>query len=181
MVKTLGRCDTPKERIEILLCVRQMFFPEQSIDWEYLLDEFVVRSDLCFQSTFTNRMRFLVMCGMSERVEALPFKVWRDHITNMIRTAVFEWMWDNLGILRSIQSKLAHFEDELPKLKEATTMLELALWKVRMTVKSHQDMVIQSQKKMKTDASSIRQQCRVICGADVVIGHVLPFLIMSKV
>jgi hypothetical protein len=180
MVKTLGRCDTPKERIEILLCARQMFFPEQSIDWGYLLDLFAEPSNRNFHGApFQERMRFLVMCGMSERVEALPFKVWRDHITNMIRTAVFEWMRDNLGILRSIQSKLAHFEDELPKLKEATTMLELALWKVRMTVKSHQDMVIQSQKKMKTDASSIRQQCRVICGADVVIGHVLPFLITA--
>jgi hypothetical protein len=180
MVKTLGRCDTPKERIEILLCAKQMFFPEQPIDWEYLLNEFAEPSNHNFYGApFQERMRFLVMCGMSDRVEALPFKVWRDHITNMIRTAVFEWMRDNSGILRSIQSKLAHFEDELPKLKEATTMLELALWKVRMTLKSHQDMVIQSQKKMKIDASSIRQQCRVICGADVVIGHVLPFLITA--
>jgi hypothetical protein len=180
MVETMGRCDTPKESIENLLSVKQTHFPEQSIDWGYLLDKFAQPSLASFNGApFQECMQFLFMCGMSERVEALPFKVWRDHITNMIRTAVFEWMRDNLGILRSIQSKLAHFEDELPKLKEATTMLELALWKVRMTVKSHQDMVIQSQKKMKTDASSIRQQCRVICGADVVIGHVLPFLITA--
>jgi hypothetical protein len=43
--------------------------------------------------------------------------------------------------------------------------------------KSHQDMATQSQKKLKADESSIRQQCRITCGADVIIGHVLPFLI----
>ena len=29
MVETMGRCDTPKERIENLLCVKQIHFPEQ--------------------------------------------------------------------------------------------------------------------------------------------------------
>ena len=40
MVETVGRCDTPKESIENLLHVKQMHFPEQPIDWGYLLDEF---------------------------------------------------------------------------------------------------------------------------------------------
>jgi hypothetical protein len=46
MVETMGRTDTPKERIENLLHVRQFHFPEQTIDWEYLLYEFVKPSDL---------------------------------------------------------------------------------------------------------------------------------------
>jgi hypothetical protein len=177
MVETMGRCDTPKENIENLLHVKQMFFPEQSIDWEYLLDEFAVRSDLCFQSPFQERMRFLFICGMSDHMEALPFKVWRDHISHMIRTAVFEWRRDNSGILRSIREKLAHFEVELPKLKEVTTILELAMWKVRMHENDLQDGTTHQLKKSKTDKSSSRQQCRVTCGADVVVGHVLPFLL----
>jgi hypothetical protein len=37
MVDTMGRCDTPKESIENLLRVKQVHFPEQPIDWEYLL------------------------------------------------------------------------------------------------------------------------------------------------
>jgi hypothetical protein len=41
MVQTMGRTSTPKKRIENLLHVNQMHFPEQQIDWEYLLDEFV--------------------------------------------------------------------------------------------------------------------------------------------
>jgi hypothetical protein len=49
MVKTMGRCDTPKENIENLLSVKQMHYPEQPIDWVYLLDEFA--NSNCVSST----------------------------------------------------------------------------------------------------------------------------------
>jgi hypothetical protein len=179
MVETMGRTDTPKERIESLLCVKQIHFPEQPIDWEYLLNEFVHPTQHSFGGLpFQEQMRFLFMCGMSERAEALPFKVWRDHITNMIQTAVFQWNRDNSIILRSTRIKLAHFEDELPKLKEATTLLEIALWKVRMNENNLQEGT-HHPKKFKTDESSFRRQCRVTCGGDVVIRHMLPFLIST--
>jgi hypothetical protein len=177
MVETMGRCDTPKESIENLLHVRQMHFPDQSIDWEYLLDKFAQPSRVSFYGApFQVRMQFLFICGLSDCVEALPFKIWRDHITNMIHTADFNW-GGNQRILPEIRLKLSYFEDELPKPKEATTILELALWKLRMNEKKNQDMATQSQKKMKADESSTRQQYRVICGADVVISHVLLYLI----
>ena len=188
MVKTRGRTDTPKENIEDLLRVRQMNFPEQPIDWEYLLNEFVHPFSIPMDGLpFQERMRFLFMCGMSERVEALPFKVWRDHITIMIRTSYFECSnyvlhgirkvnarEKNLGVLREIQSKVAHFED----LMEAMTILEIALWKMEMNENIYQDINTPSQK-IKTVESIIRQQCRVTCGAGIVIGHVLPFLIIA--
>jgi hypothetical protein len=178
MVETMGRCDTPKERIENLLHVKQIHFPEQPLNWEYLLDKFAQPSRFSFQSSFKERMQFLVMCGMSERVEALPFKIWRDHVTNMIQNATFKWREDNHPILRRIQEKLAYFEDELQKLKEATTMLELALWKMKMSKNGHNiKNQTHCQKKIKADDSSVQSQNRVTCGADVVIGHVLPFLI----
>jgi hypothetical protein len=143
-----------------------MYFPEQSINWEYLLDKFANYSPhLTFYSTFGERLQFLVMCGMSLRVDALAFKVWRDHITHMIQTAAFRVNVDNVSIMRGIRAKVAHFEDEYPRLKEATTILELALWKMRMNVP--QD-----------DATHKSRICRrITCGADVVIRHVLPYLI----
>jgi hypothetical protein len=203
MVETMGRCDTPKENIENLLCVKQMHFPEQPIDWEYLLDEFALNSNYSFSGApFQDRMQFLVMRGMSERVEALAFKVWRVSMTNMIHTAAFVYddddndddddnndddnndddnneqsPRDNTVILREIREKLAHFEDEMPRLEEATTILELALWKNMLDVNSKKMETNRCQKKMRSDESDLRQQCRVTCGADVVIGHVMPFLI----
>jgi hypothetical protein len=44
MVETIGRSDTPMECIENLLCVKQMHFPDQTIDWVYLLDKFALSS-----------------------------------------------------------------------------------------------------------------------------------------
>jgi hypothetical protein len=67
MLKTMGRTDTQKERIENLLHVRQMLFPEQPIDWEYLLNEFVEPSEFCLHQSelFQERIRFLFRCSMS--------------------------------------------------------------------------------------------------------------------
>jgi hypothetical protein len=172
MLETMGRCDTPMESIENLLSVKQMHFPDQPIDWEYLLDEFASNSNVSFSTLFSERVKFLVMCGMSESVEALAFKVWRDHIIDMVHSAEFKYNYlsSNQAILDTIQAKVAHFEEELPKLKEITSILELALWKSRMNASLFQ-------KKIKTDESSIRNEYRITCGADVIIRHMLPYLI----
>jgi hypothetical protein len=107
MVKTMGRCDTPKERIENLLHVKQTISPDQPINWEYLLDKFAGPSNCTSAGVpFDERMQFLFLCGMSVRVEALAFKLWRYHITNMIHIADFNYGADNRSILRSIRAKL---------------------------------------------------------------------------
>ena len=82
----------------------------------------------------------------------------------------------------SLPSKLASFariSRKISKLKEATTLLEIALWKMKINEKKSKDVATQSQKKIKTEGTSTRQQCRVTCGADVVIGHVLSYLIAT--
>ena len=79
------------------------------------------------------------------------------------------------AILRNIKD----FKDELTKLKKATSILELALWKNTLNENGHKRKTNQCQKKMRSDESIIRQHCQVTCGADVVIGHVLPFLIVA--
>jgi hypothetical protein len=114
--------------------VKQTHFTEQSIDWEYMLDKFAEPSPVSFdEAPFRDRMQFLVMCGMSDHVEALPFKIWRNCISNMIHTANFPCNMDGTVILHRIQAKAAHFQDEYPRLlKEITSILELALWKLMM-------------------------------------------------
>jgi hypothetical protein len=138
MVWTMGRCDASKESIENLLQVKQMHFPDQPIDLGFLFDEFAKPSYVSNSSIFIERMRYLVNCGVSDRVESLAFKVWRDHITNMIHTANFEYKGDNFGILRWIRARITHFEAEYPKLKEITTILELAMWKMRINKTNNQ-------------------------------------------
>jgi hypothetical protein len=156
LTETIGRTDTPKE------CVKQMHFPDQPIDWEYLFGKFAQPSDFSFPSPFSERVKFLVICGMSERVETLAFKVWRDHITNVIHSAEFQYFDSsgnqNQNIISRIKAKVTHFEAELPKLKEVTLILELALWKLRINEKSPEEEATNYQKKIMTDESSIRRQ-----------------------
>jgi hypothetical protein len=178
MVETMGRCDKPKESIENLLHVKKIHFPEQPIDWGYLLDKFARYYDFYMSAMlFQQYMQFLHMCGMSLRVQALPFKVWCDFITHMIQTAAFRYNRDNSAILHRIQNQFTHFEDELHKLKEITSILELALWKKRINDDNFKENTIQCLKKIKCDDSSMRRHFRVSCGADVVIRHVLQYLI----
>jgi hypothetical protein len=97
----------------------------------------------------------------------------------MIQTAYYTRGRDNSFILREIRDKFTHFEDELYNLKQVTTILEIVLWKMKINNNSLEKNTTRYQKKIKSDESNIRQQCRVTCGADVVIGHVLPYLITA--
>ena len=111
MILTIGRTDAPN-----LLQVKQIHFPDQSIDWEYLLDEFSSPSHehYSFGGLLSQkRMQLFLMCGMSTRVEALAFKVWRDYVTNMIQAATFDYSRDNL--YSSVES-----EKKLPTLKTSS-------------------------------------------------------------
>jgi hypothetical protein len=184
MVKTMGRTDTPKESIENLLCMKQMHYPEQPIDWDHLLDVIAASYRFNTPASFQDIMPYLVMCSMSDCVDALAFKVWRDYIKSMVYSAEFIHNGDNMHIVRRIQariqSKVAYFEAKYYELKEITTTLELALWKLRMNEKISLDEATPRQKKIKTDESNIRQQCRITCGADVVIRHILPYLITAN-
>ena len=112
------------------------------------------------------------MRGMAERVEALAFNVWRDQMKFIIHS-FDEWpddTGDDSKALHLIKEKLAHLEDKFLNLKEITTIMELVLWTMRMNENSYQI-------KKENDESSLRRQCRITCGADVIIRHILPYLI----
>jgi len=55
-------------------------------------------------------------------------------------------------------------------------ILELSLWKLKMKKTISQEKATNCQKKVKTDESSMRRQCHITCGAEVVIQHVLPYV-----
>eukprot|EP00985_Skeletonema_marinoi_P019908 scaffold11593_cov129-Skeletonema_marinoi.AAC.2 len=60
--------------------------------------------------------------------------------------------------------------------KEALTLLELALWKAKLDEKEENFAEGGTKKKAKVDAESVRKEKRVTCGADTVIRNILPFL-----
>jgi hypothetical protein len=156
-----------------------MHFPDQPINWEYLLNKFTNPTRFSFNSIFKERMQFLIICGMSSSVDALAFKVWRESILNMIRAADFKRGEHSFHIIQGIRARVAHFVEELAKLKDITSILELALWNLSMNENIPQEEATHRQKKIKTDELSMRSRCRFTSGAHVVIPHVLPYLIIT--
>ncbi len=84
----------------------------------------------------------------------------------------------NARVLRRIEHyKVEHYE----LLKEFTTLLELALWKVKLNGKEEVENAvdIQKTKKAKIDEDTARQELRITSGANIVIKNVLPFLVLE--
>jgi hypothetical protein len=167
MVITLGRANAPVAVIQNMLDHQHhTFCPDYNIDWDRILEELARDEDEPYASPST--FCFLTRCNIATRVSAIGVKHFRDDMAD-------DWMddqdndfnremWHNETL-----TKLEYYESEYQKLKESTSLLELALWK------------------KKIDASTIdngdamgdnnRLECRTNCGADFVIENVLPYLL----
>mmetsp|Transcript_3257 Transcript_3257/g.4706 ORF Transcript_3257/g.4706 Transcript_3257/m.4706 type:complete len:81 (+) Transcript_3257:548-790(+) len=77
--------------------------------------------------------------------------------------------------MESVTNRMSHFKAEhIRLLKEATTLLELALWKAKIEEKEDHGEV--KPKRVKIDTQSKRNERRIMSGANIVIKNVLPFL-----
>ena len=176
MVETLGRANVITEVIQNLLDLQKASFSTQQIDWNQVILQLAGRqpNDVSLsEETF----RFLVKYSLTKRIGAIGMKQWRDNITRDIETTrplqpmPNHMFLDKQVFLSNIQTKLAELEAEYNKVKEATITLELALWKKRMNDQKR------SIKKIKIEESDLREQCRIRCGADIVIARIVPFLL----
>jgi hypothetical protein len=78
-----------------------------------------------------------------------------------------------------ILSRMEHYKSEHKSLlKEAMTLLELALWKAKLLNEAGEKKckVDEVTKKAKIDTEAARKEHRFTCGASIVIKNVLPFL-----
>ena len=167
MMVTLSRRGKHNNMIRTLLNVRQEFVPERLEVW---IDELAHIWQLSFWA-----FRFLVQHGYTERVNAIGLKQLRDKMMEKMETPVP--YGDKKAWLDSARSKLVQYEVEYRTLKEATTLLELALWKFKMDDESNSK---NKRKRTEESDSDYRDQCRVSCSADIVIEHVLPYLLPSS-
>ncbi len=126
--------------------------------------------------------------GIHETVSSLHMKVWRDDMTGEInrinttlpripsaqKTTVIRW-W-----LQTVHSRIEHYKAEHKQvLKEATVLLELALWKGNLNNNRSGDgneYLAAPTKKVKVDVGRARNEWRITSGANIVIKNVLPFL-----
>ena len=83
---------------------------------------------------------------------------------------IIQWM-------DSVMDKMNHYKAEhLRYVKEGVTLLELALWKAKLDEKEGCECEEGRTKKAEVHVENARKDKRMICGADMVINNVLPFL-----
>lgn len=126
--------------------------------------------------------------GIHETVSSLHMKAWKDDMSGEInrintilssnpsfqKTTVMRW-W-----LQTVHCRIEHYKTEHKKvLKEATVLLELALWKgnINHDESGGGDESLEAPtKKVKLDVRRARNELRITSGANIVIKNVLPFL-----
>jgi len=121
--------------------------------------------------------------GVHRTADSLHLESWRDEMSEEINrinrvlpttpangktAAIKQWM-------DSVIDKMDHYKEEHHRyVKEATTLLELALWKSKLV--EIECSLEPEAKKAKIDADNARMERRVTSGAGIVIKNVLPFL-----
>ena len=84
---------------------------------------------------------------------------------------------DPFGIARDrwierMKLQMTRFEGICQRLKDNTALLVLAVWKAKI----NESKAFHQKKKFKLDESLHREECRINCGSDIIVHHVLPYL-----
>jgi hypothetical protein len=165
MVITLSRANATVAVIQNLLDVQHTLSPDYNIDWDRILMELAMATEPFVSSaTFC----FLTRCSIAARISTIGVKHFRDNMADY-------WMGDKDNHfnremwLNETLTKLEYYESEYQKLKESTSLLELALWKMNIDASNIDNGVAMG--------DDNRLECRTNCGADFVIENVLPYLL----
>ncbi len=130
--------------------------------------------------------RVNVVGGIHKAVASLNLKSWRSEMNNEINrinqvlptdkaafktASIQQWM-------RTVNRRLDHYNGEHHKLmKEATTLLELALWKANLDDNNGGEG--EGVRTTRSQRKRARKEICVMSGASIVIKNVLPFLQLS--
>ena len=129
--------------------------------------------------------------GIYKTISSFHLESWKNEMNNGIErinqtlpdtrsaektTAIRQW-------IRFVHLRMEHYKVEHKMLlKEAMTLLELALWKAKLLNEEGRkckDAEEKKPKKAKIDVNSAKKEHRVTCGANIVIKNVLPFLALE--
>jgi hypothetical protein len=173
MVITLGRAEASVAVITNLIHVKQSLSPSYNIDWDRILGVLAVLYSCRAPSKI---FCYLTRYSISTRVDAIGIRHFRNAMAD-------DWAGKEHYFIKrqawrdETLAKLEYYESEYRKLKEMTSLLELALWKARISSLDLGKVIGGGNKKFKVDQSDFRLQCRVSCGADHVVENVWPYLL----
>jgi len=154
-----------------MLDAQQKIFPEYHVDWQQAVTKWALEDksraiDDEIQKFDDEAFKYMVIFSISNRLNSLSKLKWQKEILSDIDISE-AFGCTKQKITEHTFSKLAHYE-LIDQLKEATSMLEIALWKASIDLSPS------------TDDDRGRERCRIRCGADVVVPNVLSFLRPSE-
>jgi hypothetical protein len=175
MVTTLSE-HVPVRYLQNLLDTRKTFFPDQNIEWDDLINTLAKG----LKGTSIESLRFLMHYSTADTLRLIGIKEWRDNITKLIET-----LPRCFSYFQYIRIKIAVYTVEYLKLKDYSSILELALWKHKIdqmipATKIRSAAWDRKKKSRTKESAEFRKQCRVTCGADSVIDNVLSYLVPAK-
>jgi hypothetical protein len=151
-----------------LVRTQQNSFPDQMFDMQKIVLE-LEESDAnpyCVRYTPIETVRYLLSVSITMRIDTLNVERWRVELENGISAFPVKMSLrkHNATIL---YTRLAEYE----LVKEAASVLELALWRKKI------DEVDSATKRAKVDNEmNQRDKCRINCGGDIIIPVVLCYL-----
>jgi len=159
MVRTLAKA--PSTRVlHKLFDTKESFFPDQKIRrWTILIDEIAITIRVSIEV-----FRFIFRRVISSKVDRIGLKRRMCIYDQIDAIPDINYSLDmRRACLSRIRANLAIYEHDYQILKEVVPVMELVVWKIKVDNEG-------------ASTSLSRRVCRYNCGADVVIGHVLPFL-----
>ena len=180
-----------QELVQSLQELEQSFFPNpHNANWQILCEELVeplkgwwpAGQYASFYVVPSKTFQFLAKCSIAERLKSVGVMNWRINIKNMVEGISSLRSDDATAYFDNIHSKLVTYEHEYHQLKAATSLLELALWKCKIDESMPTIQCNNAGQKRKTNDHIIdmKIQCRINCGAGIIIPNVLPFLIADR-
>ena len=170
MIQTLAKRNVPLTNIKKLVNAHQDNFPHQDYDLQQIIMELAVHTNQWHQGSFKKlfssigTFRYLLLISITKRLDTLDVKRFQGDMEDCINGVSEEKGREE--DTQAVYDRLAAYES----IKEATSVLELALWKAKV------DEV--HDKRARIDGEvSYREQCRVSCGADIIIPNVLSYLL----
>lgn len=130
---------------------------------------------LCLRNENVGVLQDVIHLIIGWRIKALGLKRWRDDIACHIEALHPDDAYERMYETRRIYKRLAKYER-----LEATSLLELAAWKLQM-LSCHVPETKKQRTAVMPDSSSplhaldFRQSNRISCGAEIIISNVLAF------
>ena len=170
MIETLAKRNVPMANVQTLVTTQQNSFPDQKYDMQQVVMQLAVHdiSQKRFQKpcTAVDTIQYLLRVSIAKRLDSLGIRSWHEELGHNINALSKDIMLRDKYI-RTVYSKLAAYEIA----KESTSILELALWKAKIDENSNK------RARVSGEVISYKEQCRINCGADIIIRNVLPYLV----